>query len=205
MNKKCVNLIPSKRRDAHMRAYRLRAWSVGGVAYTVVLIAACALSYGIWGGDQAAVAAQSERAARQLEETQRAIAKLQPEVNEAQARIDMLKVIDEQPDWSVLLRLLAKSATDQIVLMSCQLDAQPEAIKMGPARPATTQPTSSNHVLVITGFGRSQASVSRFVLRLEEAKLFDQVTLIKTSREAFATGEAFGFRIECSLSGGGGS
>jgi hypothetical protein len=202
---KCVNLIPSHRRDAHARTFRLRAWSVGGSVYAVALIAACVVSYAIWGGDQAAVAVQSERATRQLEEAQRVVAKLQPELSDAQARLETINVINEQPDWSVLLRLVAKASTDQIVLMGCRLDAPSEEPRYSAGRPATTQPVRSARVLAITGFGRSQASISHFVLRLEEAKLFDQVNLIKTSREAFASGEAFAFRIECSLSDGGGS
>jgi hypothetical protein len=60
----------------------------------------------------------------------------------------------------------------------------------------------STRLLTITGYGRSQAAVSHFVLRLEEAQLFDQVTLIKTSREPFAASDAYAFQIECSLSGG---
>jgi Tfp pilus assembly protein PilN len=203
MKMKAINLVPSHRRDAHAKASRVRAWSVGGGAYVVLLLAACALSYAIWGGDEAAVAAQSQRATRQLEESQRVIGKLQPELNETQARLDTIRAIDEQPDWSVLLRLLAKSTTDQIVLTACRLDGQPDAPRNN-ARP-TTQPLGASHTLTVSGFGRTQASVSHFVLRLEEAKLFDQVTLIKTSREAFASGEAVAFRIECSLSGGGGS
>ena len=167
-----------------------------------MLLAACGLSYAIWGGDQAAVAAQSERAARQVEEGQRIITKLQPELSEAQARLDMITAIDEQPDWSILLRLLAKESTDQIVLSQCRLDRQSDA-KSAVVKAATAQ--TASHLVTVTGFGRSQAAVSHFVLRLEEAKIFDQVSLIKTSREPFATGDAFAFRIECSLSSGGGS
>jgi hypothetical protein len=125
-------------------------------------------------------------------------------MNDAQARLDTIRVINEQPDWSVLLRLIAKASTDQIVLTGCRLDLQADANRTN-ARPATTQPNAANHVLSITGFGRTQAAVSHFVLRLEEAKLFDRVSLIKTSREAFSSGEAVAFRIECSLSDGGGS
>jgi Tfp pilus assembly protein PilN len=204
MKMKCVNLVPSHRRDAHARSFRLRAWIFGGGAYALLLLAACGLSYAIWGGDQAAVAAQSERAAREVEEGQRIIAKLQPELSEAQAKLDMITAIDEQPDWSILLRLLAKESTDQIVLSQCRLDRQTDAAKPAAAKAPTTQ-TAASHVVAITGFGRSQAAVSHFVLRLEEAKVFDQVSLIKTSREPFASGEAFAFRIECSLSSGGGS
>ncbi len=203
MKTKCINLVPMHRRDAHARSFRLRAWAVGGGTYALLLIVACGLSYAIWGGDQAAVAAQSERASRQLEESQRMIAKLQPELAEAQGKLDMITAIDEQPDWSILLKLLAKASTDQIVLTQCRLDRSdgPKAV-VGKA--PTTQ-SAASHLVTITGYGRSQAAVSHFVLRLEEAKLFDQVTLIKTSREPFASGEAFAFRIECSLNNGGGS
>lgn len=203
MKMKCVNLVPKHRRDAHARSFRLRAWTVGGGAYALLLIAACGLSYAIWGGDQAAVTSQSERANRQLEEGQRMIAKLQPELAEAQGKLDMITAIDEQPDWSILLKLLAKASTDQIVLSQCRLDRS-DAPKTAVTKAPTTQ-ASASRLVTIAGFGRSQAAVSHFVLRLEEAKLFDQVSLIKTSREPFASGEAFAFRIECSLSSGGGS
>lgn len=202
MKIKCVNLVPSHRKDARARKSRLRAWSLGGGGYVILLITACGMSYALWGGDQAAVAAQSGRATRQVEEAQRIIAKLQPELAEAQARLDVIRLVSEQPDWSVLLRLLARSATDQIVLTSCKLEEAVNSSK-SLARVPTTQPDSLNRMLSVTGYGRSQAEVSRFVLRLEEARLFDQVSLLKTSREAYGAGEAFAFRIECQLSNGG--
>ncbi|HTL31336.1 MAG TPA: hypothetical protein VL282_19035, partial [Tepidisphaeraceae bacterium] len=196
MNGKCINLIPAHRRDARARSRRLRAWIIGGGSYAVLLVFACLASYGIWGGDQLAMAAQTERTARQLEETQRVNAKLQPELAEAQGKLNMIKVVAEQPDWSVLLRLLAKSCSDQIALSSCKLDepgGDPSA-RARAAKPPSPQSDHAPHLLVVAGFGRSQAEVSRFVLRLEEAKLFDQVSLIKTSREPFGTGEAVAFR-----------
>mgnify|MGYP000049651221 CR=1 FL=1 len=65
------------------------------------------------------------------------------------------------------------------------------------ALPLGTFLTGCRYTLVLNGFGRSQESVSRFVLRLEESGAFDLVRLVSSSRQTFLQGEAVAFGVEC--------
>jgi hypothetical protein len=49
------------------------------------------------------------------------------------------------------------------------------------------------------GIARSAAGSSKFVTRLEQMQFFDEVKLLRTSRETFLNGEAVGFEIECTF------
>jgi hypothetical protein len=65
------------------------------------------------------------------------------------------------------------------------------------AQPLTEFLTGCRHRLLLTGFGKSQESVSRFVLRLEESGVFDAVRLISSCRQTFLQGDAVAFSVEC--------
>ena len=54
-------------------------------------------------------------------------------------------------------------------------------------------------LLGLRGYGRSQAAVAKFVLRLEQTGLFQEVKTLKRTREAFLDAEAVAFRLECLL------
>jgi Tfp pilus assembly protein PilN len=54
-------------------------------------------------------------------------------------------------------------------------------------------------VLYVSGYARSQAAVSQFVLRLDELDVFERVDLLKSGREAMFDGDAIGFQVQCSF------
>src|SRR5260370_38207947 len=54
-------------------------------------------------------------------------------------------------------------------------------------------------IVRIQGYGRSQAVVAQFILRLEQTGLFDDVVLVKTNREPFLDDHAMSFQVECQL------
>jgi hypothetical protein len=64
---------------------------------------------------------------------------------------------------------------------------------------AQTVAPASRFTLELSGLGRSQASVSQFILRLEQLELFERVTILKTGREMFGEHESIGFRIEATI------
>jgi Tfp pilus assembly protein PilN len=103
--------------------------------------------------------------------------------------------VGKQPDWSILLALLASTLEDEIVLRSVRLVSG--AAEEGDQREAGAPN------LDFAGLGQSQAAVSRFVLRLEEISLFRSVKLLDTRREPFLDGHAITFRVECVLDDGG--
>jgi hypothetical protein len=129
--------------------------------------------------------------------------------------------VAHQPDWSVLLGLLAQSLGEEIVLTSCKLESQPPTPdapapmpRPGAAAPAPEstaaaaalrEPGARRYTLQISGIGRTQSSVSQFVLRLERLGLFERVTILKTARELFGEHDSIGFRLEATMGSGSGA
>jgi len=212
-----VNFIPRQRRDASARRARFRAWTIGASAYALVCVVAFAASGAIDVAEDPTVATDLAQLPAQIDASQRALTTLRAQLAEAQARLDAARAVAHQPDWSVLLGLLAQSLGDDIVLTTCRLEAeQPSDRAAAPSSPpgginrvasggGTGAPAApvvgpgSHFTLELTGLGRTQASVSRFVLRLEQLGLFERVTIVKTGREMFGERESIGFRLEATL------
>jgi hypothetical protein len=60
----------------------------------------------------------------------------------------------------------------------------------------------------LTGLVKEQPAIGRLVKSIHDAQLFDEVRLLKSSREGFMTSNAFSFQIECEITAsriGGGS
>ncbi len=122
------------------------------------------------------------------------------------------QAVNGQPDWSMLLASVARLRGDDVVLKSCGLDAAAETIREKPPEKVAdkTTPVASpapmtlpaRAIVRLQGYGRSQAAVGQFVLRLEQTGLFDDVLLVKTNREPFLDDHAMSFQLECQLKSG---
>jgi HAMP domain-containing protein len=148
-----------------------------------------------------------EAAARQIEQDNRVLLEVRRQLAETMIALETTTAIHGQPDWGKLLTGLSVQVGDQIVLSRCHLttltaDNKTITAESGgslPALPLGAFLTGCRHTLVLNGFGKSQESVSRFVLRLEESGAFDLVRLVNSSRQTFLKGEAVAFAVECHL------
>ena len=167
--------------------------------YVVFLALTYAFCAAIWGADGRALASEFERAAAKVAETDCEIALLQQELAHNEGLLVANRVLSDQPDWSLLLAGLSQTLADEVVLKSCQLN--PVWVAPGSTGPMPLAPGSQGNgfLLALKGFGRSQAAVAQFVLRLEQTELFEQVKVIKISRESFMTVEAVSFQLDCLL------
>lgn len=183
-----VNLIPAHRVLARRRRARVHAWTIGVGAYAVSLAAVYAVMAMTWGGStaewQARLASLDAQLARDTED----LKTRQKELSEKNAARQANSAVGEQPDWSMLLGLIARTVRDDVVLESTSLRPADTAAK--PAKPVT---------VALSGLGRTHASVSDFVLRLEGTKVFSRVALLETRRTATARAEAISFRVEAAL------
>jgi len=136
--------------------------------------------------------------AEEINSCNRRIAALKIEITKAETKVEAHRALGNQPDWSILLAMLADSLEDDVVLNKCHFATAPKAPSVA-AGGGDDPPGRQLFTLEVSGLGRSQTAVSQFVLRLEKAKLFDRVKLIKTGRQKFLTGRAIGFQLECSL------
>jgi Tfp pilus assembly protein PilN len=200
-----VNLIPAGRLAGRRRRTRLYLWGTLCGVY-VVLVAAGSLTFHVaHAGEGRSAAEHLEAAAQQIERDNRALLEARRQLAETMTALETTAAIHDQPDWAKLLLGLSLQVGDQIVLTRCQLTTLTadnkvitvEASGSVPAGPLGTFLTGCRHTLVLNGFGKSQESVSRFVLRLEESGAFDLVRLVSSSRQTFLKGEAVAFGVEC--------
>jgi hypothetical protein len=198
---KSINLIPAARRDAKRRRKHRNACLAACCAYGVLLLGALGVTHVIFAGGRGAPASVGlEKAEADIERFQRQSTAARSELAEAKATIEANRTVAEQPDWSILLALLAKTTGEDVVLRSV-LVAPPAnaAVSATPApggKPGLPPP-APEVVLELTGVGQSQLAVSQHVLRLEQTGLFSKVTLLDTNREAYVNSAVIGFRLQC--------
>ena len=193
------DLMPAHRRGAKRRRRRLRRWAMICGAYAAVLLASYGLAESVWGRGGRAITEEFERTKLEINTTREQIAELHAKLFEAQRLQSANRVLSDQPDWSLLLAMLSKTLQEEIVLSSCHLKPagqgrSPVGVLSGP-----TADPKGGFLLGLRGYGRSQAAVARFVLRLEQTGLFQEVKTMKRTREAFLDAEAVAFQLECLL------
>ena len=194
-----VNFIPARRLHARGQRRRLRRWSCGCAVYAAALLGAYVLCCALYGGNRSAQAQDLNETKEQVQRTKQAICDTQGELSAAELRLRANNAVGDQPDWSLLLMLLSRSLTEEVVLRQCELGAAASSKAPGAWRAGANRPAEGGgpNLLSIEGYGRTQPDVSQFVLHLERLGLFDHVKLIKTSRQPFLTDSAVAFRVEC--------
>lgn len=189
-----VNLIPIRHRQQRKLYARRKKWIRLVSIYTVVLT----VTYGawdvLWENDGRDLSRQLALVRGDLGELTKSNARQRVAFNETQMILRANQSVNGQPDWSLLLALVAKLRGDDLVLNQCGLDAASTSPKTAPA---ILEVSIAVPLLRLKGYGKTQAAVSQFALRLEETGLFESVSLLKTRRESFLAGEAIGFQVEC--------
>ena len=203
-----VNLIPSEWRIAASVDRRIARWKLICIAYALVIALAAVAARTCVGGDETSLHYELTRTEQQIESLNRLIGELRPALAETQAQLGVAQAIGDQPDWSLLLLIVGRAASDEIVLTRMQLSPN-EAVPApaprsptsrpttnGPQVPLGSEPQARRLKLELSGLGKTQTEVSGFVVRLEQTRLFDQVKLIRTAREAAGASDALAFQID---------
>lgn len=195
-----MNLIPAPRREAAAARAHLVRWAAGLAVYCVLLLAASIACSVYAGGDASALTEESRRLSARLAGPNQMVLALQRELAGAQRRLRSAQEVGKQPDWSVVMALLANIVADDLVLDMCRLD---RVLRTGDQPGKRGSASGRRFVLTLSGLARSQAAVSSFILRLEKTGLFTRVGLVKTSRQSFLSGKAVAFEVKCLLEEGG--
>ncbi len=190
-----VNLIPSPKLLAMQRRKQTRKWAAACLAYAIMLVAVYAGCRMRWGGNDVQ-AGELSAVSGEITNYNRQIAAVKNAETALRAKIDANNAVGQQPDWSILLALLARNLGNDVVLKHCELDLDRQDPSSPPSADAGQQ---KQFVLEVHGLGRTQTAVSAFILRLERVGLFDQVKLIRTRREEFMTGRVVAFQLACTL------
>lgn len=188
-----LNLIPKWRRERRKLRARRKAWVIAGCVYAGLLSIGYAGWRFAWHDDERDMAATLTIARHDVEEMTHNIALLRGAAGKTRRALAVTEALLGEPDFSVALALAGRLRGDEVVLNRCSLDAATKGATSLPGDPAGPPRFS------VQGFGRSQAAVSQFALRLERSGLFQSVSVLKSNREPFLSGEAVAFRLECLL------
>lgn len=201
-----VNLIPQYRREARYRRRYARLWISSGLIYAIALIGLWCFAHIIWSSGSEAVAVDLARVQSDISDTENAMDELRPCLVEVQARLAASRSIGDQPDWSILLRLLASLLDDQTVLEEIKLEpVYDNAEQRGytsSAGYARDTRSISKYALKLSGLGRSHQAVQNYVIRLEHTGLFSRVTLVDTHKKPYLSSDAVAFRIDGTFADG---
>jgi len=187
-----INLIPATRLEAQQRRRRVRAW-IGTVGMTAGVVAAGS----VWSLLSIVESGAEERA--RLDERSARISQLEEgrdaklaELADANARLRATLVVTLEPDWSILMALLAATLEE---------DAALEGFRLVPTSrgEGADEDRRPGYVVMLSGVSTSQGGVSSWVLRLEGLGLFDQVTLKEWHRRSLEDEEMVAFNVECVL------
>lgn len=208
-----VDLIPAPRRAQRKRRTRVRVWAAAVGAYGVVLGGLLAATATAWETDDRTPAEQLAHMEKENELRRRDTARLASVIVERQRELAANLAVENQPDWSILLALLAKAMGQDAALRNAQLSqevvtqaesagAVPAASGAGAASQKGASASSPRtFVLRLTGLARSQQAVSSVVQSLESSGVFSTVELQEARREAADGSDAVAFTIFCRLGG----
>ncbi len=201
-----INLIPTHRTQAKRQRRNVRRWVALTLGYATMLTVVSVLCQTVWSDVDRSQTHQLAQVAERIEQSNAAITALQPQLAHVRLSLAIEQQIVSQPDWSILLAMLGEVMGEDIVLRECELtplyaDGQrsPSGMALMHGPNGTIKLGAHQYQLHLSGLGRSQSAVSRFVLRLEETRLFEQVKLINTMREPVRGIDAFSFKLECTL------
>lgn len=189
-----VNFIPVPRRQVKACRTRLRRWGIGLSIHAAALLVGYGVCVSCVRPDTSELDEQCKVLAAQTKASKAKVLSLRRELAEAGRRLRAAQAVGRHADWGVLLALVARNVGDEVVLARCRLESRERpGAEAGGGKPA------ERLVLALSGFARSQAQVSDFILRLEKTGLFDAVRLVKTGSEEFLSVKAVGFHVACAL------
>ena len=204
-----INLIPAHRILAMQRRIRVRLWMRIDSICICVLLIICAVAMPLFDQSATSVADELVFLDKKSTDMNRSISALLPELSEAKLTLDASRAMQKQPDWSVLLALLANLQGDQIVMRNVQTKPMGGGhVAAGGSEVVSAEEISaagdnrSGYQLVLGGMGKTQNAISQFVLRLEQCGLFERVRVIMTNREGFMSDHAVSFELLCTMGRG---
>jgi hypothetical protein len=194
-----VNFIPMRRREQRKVRARRRGWTIAAAVYAAALGVGCLGWRAVWSTDSLDVSHELAIAKSEYDDATRATGQLRAALVETRQRLTVTRTVAAQPDWSLLMALVANVRGDDVILNHFAVEVPPDGSEVAPVgKGEAVKPM----LLHLGGYGRTQTAVSQFVLRLEHSDLFDSVQMVKTNREPFLATEAVAFKLDCQLKAG---
>jgi hypothetical protein len=210
-----INLLPPRFRQARRFATLRRRWIITGGCYVLLLAAGSFAARAFDTLDDGSVRQEIARLRNQNAEFD---SRQKPIMNEL-ARLandrQLKDLVNSPVNYAVLLTALGKCVHEDAILTGLRWEVIPistndHAPAVAAAEMKNVDPYSGPVRLKVelTGLVKEQPAIGRLVRSIHDSQLFDQVRLLKSSREGFMTSNAFSFQIECEITAsriGGGS
>lgn len=199
------NLIPAERTARKRRKARRRMWTALCATYAVLLAVGSLAAHMICPSEARSAIEQLEGTALEIEQSHHTLLALRDELAQAAATLEAARAMRQQPQWSHLFAELSRRLGQEMVLSRCQLVTSMASGRSDgnewkeslASKPLGAFLTERRYRLALSGFGKTQESVSQFVLKLEGVGVFERVRLVNSSRQTFQDGEAVAFSVDC--------
>jgi Tfp pilus assembly protein PilN len=199
LNMNRTNLIPLQRQLRDERIARLKrwAWTTSGLCLFVVAAIACCAA---WTTQSTGPTSEDfAKVATDLSKANQEAGTLRADLNVETQRLRSRQLIFEQPDYSLLLRLIAQQVDDDVVLSRCEFrqagTERTDRVEIGSVKDQKSKTKTDS--LQIWGFARSQPAVAAFMLQLESTGIFQKVSLLRSSEQPLLNGQVAAFEIQC--------
>ncbi|KPK46280.1 MAG: hypothetical protein AMK72_09960 [Planctomycetes bacterium SM23_25] len=206
------SLIPAYRIMARKRRARVRLWVVVCAVQSLALAGGAALCHALLGGEDLGLAAELQETTNRIRSSRADIGPARVRLRRSEARLLATQGVANEPDWSILLASIAAKPGEGIVLQQCELQLckrhADSARQPGERRPHGMEIPASDgrgYLFTLRGHARSHRAASEFVMKLEKAAVFDQVRLVRNTREPFLSGSAIAFEVACAITEGSGA
>jgi hypothetical protein len=182
-----VNLLPQKRVAAIRARAAARWWVVGGAVFSAVAVLGAG-AYSVRVSRAGAGRDASAVISAKLEVKRAEKQALTTRVSDLRKRVDAARAVGHHPDWSIMLRHLAVSRPETLIMERCELK-RVDTTTRTPAQDGTheTSSTTTRIFLTISGRAEQMSDVHAFVGQVEGAGVFDAVRMGETSVMASAS------------------
>lgn len=194
------NLLPRGLAEARACRIRRHRWMMALAAYTGALSVVCGSMWMITQPGLASASTELAELTQRNRESSQSIDAFERQFKTINDALEHRQNLSEQPDFSVLLKLIARSVDSSTVLRQLSLRGSgSDKLRATPA-PSGSDREPRYFVLLIQGTSAGENGVTHFSSKLAAAGLFDRVELRRTGRDLAGPGGGVAFELECFIS-----
>lgn len=192
-----LNLLPAPVKERHQLRRRFVLWIKAVVLLFTVGVVACLVAGVTLRDMDVPVRDELEQVKSMINKLEASEAAAARQIETVSQELNVAEDIAGQPDWSILLGVLAAGLNDGAYLetVTTRLVLEDETLKVPPPSNAASGP----YRLTVTGVSLMQGDATRYALYLEECRLFDSVRLVATMPRPDVQDRAVGFEIVCEI------
>lgn len=199
-----VNLVPTQRLHARARSRRRRTWFGVWTGIGVVIVAGWAVQ-GIAGTALRHLSADVRKQTAQRTAAQRQLMTASAQRAELLEQLETLAAARRAQPWPARLTVLAREAPDGVFLTGIRVGMEEVARDAGragrqPPQPAANEIESVTQPVRLAGYALDHAALLQLVNTLQAQTGWQQVELVRATREPFRNGQAVAFELDCRAS-----